>query len=398
MNRAVVMRTVWNDGPISRTDISRKTGLSVPAILKIVDGLLEDGFLREIGEGESSGGRKPVLLDINPKGAYAVGVELTPERLRGALVSLDFEIVARDGQSIDPESGYEVILEQIVLLIKRIVASSKVDSSMILGAGIAHPGVMGEETGKILLATNLKSWRDVPLGEDLERRLGFPVALEVDARVLALAEMWLGGAQDIKNFLSVDVDYGVGSGLVLDGRLYRGTRGIAGELGHMVTEADGVPCACGKRGCLETVVAYPAIVREVTRSPSPAVVELAGGDSAQIRIEHVLEAAMRNDSVALRSIERSARTLGKALGNLLNCIDVEAVFITSALLRAGERYFLPLREEFGKYFLLPEEKPVRILPSALGEDSEMLGAAILILRELFHTQGRRALQVRGERR
>ncbi len=383
LNRAAIMRIVWNEGPISRADISRKTGLSVPGILKIVDGLHGDGLLREIGEGESSGGRRPVLLDINPKGAYAVGVELTPGRIRGALVSLDFEIVARDGEPIDAESGYKVILDQILVLINRIVAISKIDSSMILGVGIAHPGVMGEETGKILLASNLKSWKDVSLGEDLEQRLGFPVALEVDARVLASTEMWLGGAAEIKNFLSIDIDYGLGSGLVIDGTIYRGTRGIAGELGHMVTELNGFPCACGKTGCLETVVAYPAIIREAARNPSPLLLNICGKDSGRLRIEHILEAAHQNDQGSLQAIERSARALGTALGNLLNCIDVEAIFITSALMQLGDRYLVPLREEFGKYFLLPQEKPVKILPSTLGEDSELLGAAILILRDVF---------------
>lgn len=377
------MRIVWNEGPISRADISRKTGLSVPAILKIVEGLHGDGLLREIGEGESSGGRRPVLLDINPKGAYAIGVELTPGGIRGALVSLDFEIVARDGEPIDAESGYKVILDQIFALINRIVAASKIDSSMILGVGIAHPGVMGEETGKILLASNLKSWKDVSLGEDLEQRSGFPVALEVDARVLALTEMWLGGAADIRNFLSIDIDYGLGSGLVIDGTIYKGTRGIAGELGHMVTEQDGFPCACGKTGCLETVVAYPGIIREAARNPSSLLLKICGGDSGRLRIEHILEAAKQNDHGSLRAIERSAHALGTALGNLLNCIDVEAIFVTSALMQLGNTYLIPLREEFEKYFLLPLEKPVKILPSTLGEDSELLGAAILILRDVF---------------
>lgn len=386
------MRTVWNEGPISRADISRKTGLSIPAILKIVEGLHEDGFLHEIGEGESSGGRKPVLLDINPKGAYAVGVELTPDHIRGAIVSLDFEIVGRGSQAIDPESGYEAILDQIVDLINRIVATSKIDSSMIVGAGIAHPGVMGEDSGKILLASNLKSWKDVPLGEDLEQRLGFSVALEVDARVLALAEKWLGGAAEIKNFLTVDVDYGLGSGLVIDGRNYRGARGIAGELGHMVTQPNGFPCTCGKTGCLETMVAYPAIIRDAAKNPGPLLLKLCGGDVKRLRIEHIIEAAGRNDRSSLQAIEQSAHALGAALGNLLNCIDMEAVFITSALRQVGEKYLAPLREEFGKYFLLPQERPVKILFSTLGGDSQLLGAAILILKDVFQMEGRRVIQ------
>ncbi len=386
LNRTLVMRLVWQQGPLSRADLARLSGLSVPAILKIVEGLMEDGFLYEIGEGESSGGRRPILLSINPDGAYAIGVELTPVKIGAAVVNLEFSIVNMAEDTIDPESGYEKILKQMTRLIGHVIKISGVNKQHILGIGISHPGIMGEDADKILLATNLKSWKEVPLGQDIEKRFNLPTSLEVDARAFAQAEMWLGHARNVKNFISIDIDIGLGAGMVLDGKIYRGSRGIAGELGHIVTEPDGFPCSCGKRGCLETVVAFPAICREVKKNPSSMIKEFCQNRMDRLNIDVIIQAAQLNDPVALGAIEHSARTLGKALGNLMNFVDIDTVFINSKLTSLGEKFFRPLHEEIQKYFLLAQEKPVKVLPSALGQYCELLSAAILILRNIFESK------------
>ena len=386
LNRALVMRIIREEGPNSRAEIARKTGLSVPAILKIVGGLIDDGFLKEIGEGESTGGRKPVLLDINASGAYAIGIDLTPDAIRAAVVQLDFKIVKESKAHINPKQGYETILGQMVDVIEKVITESGVQRSKVLGIGVAHPGVMGTETGKILIATNLSSLQNAPLGEDIEKQFHIPVILEVDARTSALAEMWLGDAAGIGNFLTVDIGVGLGSGLVLDSHIYRGANGLAGELGHMVTEADGFPCTCGKFGCLETSVAFPAIVREVCKNPGPVILDLCKGDKKKISIQLVLEAARQKDPAVMCALQKSARSLGKALGNLLNFVDVSMIFINSKLTALNGYYINLVQEELGKYFLLAKEKTIPVRASALGQNSEILGAAVMVLKNVFETE------------
>ncbi|RME00190.1 MAG: ROK family transcriptional regulator [Calditrichaeota bacterium] len=383
LNRSLVMRIIREEGPNSRAEIARKTGLSVPAILKIVSGLIDDGYLREIGEGQSTGGRKPVLLDIQPDGAYAIGINLTPNFIRAAMVKLNFEIAYDTRTPINPKQGYKAILQQMLTLIEEVITKSEVQRSKILGIGVAHPGVMGNEADKILIATNLSSLQNAPLGEDIEKFFHLPVTLEVDARASALAEMWLGDAAGIDNFLTIDIGFGLGSGLVLGRKIYRGSNGLAGELGHMVTEANGFACTCGKSGCLETVVAFPAIVRELCKNPSPLVLKLCEGDRRKISINSILEAAQHNDPGAIRAIRKSAQALGKALGNLLNFIDVSMIFINSKLTTVGQLYVSTVQEELEKYFLLAKEKTVQVRASALGLDSEILGASVLILQNVF---------------
>ena len=386
LNRALVMRIIREQGPKSRAELARSTGLSDPAVLKIVGGLIKDQLLQEIGEGDSTGGRKPVMLDINPDGAFAVGVDLTPEFIRAAVVRLDFSTAAEATVAIDPGEGYDTLLQHMRTLIEEVINQSQVDTRKIIGIGVSHPGVMGEEADRILLATNLSSLENMPLAGDLQQYFQLPVVLEVDARASALAEMWLGDARGIQNFLSVDIDVGLGSGLVLNGNIYRGVNGLAGELGHMVIDPDGHPCACGKKGCLETLVAFPAIIREAMRDPGPVLQQYCSENPPSVDIDCILEAVEEGDDSAIRALRRSAQALGMALGNLLNFIDVSTIFINSKLAAYDELYLQEIHRTLSRYFLLANEMPIKVLPSSLGRKGEILGMAVLVMRPLFQAE------------
>lgn len=393
LNRALLMRLVRENGPISRASLARKTGLSGPAVLNIVEGLVNERLLFEVGKGVSNGGRKPNLLDINPESVFAIGLEITPNSIRAGIVNLDLEIVVNRKKEIQPDSDYIFILDEATSIIKKVIKEAKLNNTSILGIGVSHPGIMGTESGKVLLATNLKSWKDVPLVKDLERRLKMPVVIEVDSRVLALAEMWKGLAKNIKNFLIVEIETGLGTGLVINQQIYRGTTGIAGELGHMVIDDKGEKCACGKRGCIETFVAFPAILKELQKKPSKRLLDLSKDDIKKLTIENVITASKEGDIYTLNVIKKSAEVLGKALGNLMNFIDVEAVFINSSL-TAIDDYIAIIQEELNKYFLLSNGIKVHVQASKLKGDAAIIGSAILVLQEIFHAEKRNILDRR----
>ncbi len=383
LNRSLILRLVRERGPISRADIAKRTKLSLPAVLKIVDGLVQDGFLRELGEGVSTGGRPPRLVELNPDGAYAVGVDLTPDRMRVGVADLTFTLRAERQTEIDPLSGYGTVLKQMTATVRQVLAESKVRRERVLGVGVAVPGLVHTETGVVAIAANLAGWNKVPLAPDLSRELGLPVIIQDDARTCALAEMWHGRRSGMAHFISVDVEVGVGAGIVLNRELYDGYRGIAGEIGHMVVEQDGKPCGCGKRGCLETVASLAAMLEDARSRPSPMLAELCDQQPDKLDVGCLLKALRAGDDRAEEIIERAARKLGKALGNLMNVLDVETIIINSDIVEAGEAYFGPLRDEVSKYYFLSAEKPVRIVPSKLGRDAGLLGAVTLILREMF---------------
>lgn len=393
LNRALIMRLVRENGPISRASLARKTGLSGPAVLNIVEGLVNEKFLFEIGKGVSNGGRKPNLLDINPESVFAIGLEITPNIIRAGIVNLDLEIVISRKKEIQPDSSYDFILDEATAIIKKIIKAARLKDPLILGIGVSHPGIMGTESGKVLLATNLKSWKDVPLVRDIERRLKMPAVIEVDSRVLALAEMWKGLAKNIKNFLIVEVETGLGTGLVIDSQIYRGSTGIAGELGHMVIDDKGEKCACGKKGCIETFVAFPAILKELQKKPSEKLLYFSKGNIKKITIENVIAAAKHGDPITLNVIKKSAEVLGKALGNLMNFIDIEAIFINSSLTSIDD-YIEIIQEELNKYFLLSNGTKVNVMASKLKGDAAIIGSAILLLQEIFYAEKRNVLDRR----
>ncbi|MDQ7053523.1 MAG: ROK family protein [candidate division KSB1 bacterium] len=189
----------------------------------------------------------------------------------------------------------------------------------------------------------------------------------------------------------MDIDVGLGSGLVLNGNIYRGVNGLAGELGHMVIDPDGHPCACGKKGCLETLVAFPAIIREAMRNPGPILKKYCRENPPPVDIDCILEAVEHGDASAVRSLRGSAQALGMALGNLLNFIDVSTIFINSKLAAYKELYLQEIHRTLSRYFLLTNEMPIKVLPSSLGRKGEILGMAVLVMRPLFQAEPESAM-------
>lgn len=397
LNRSLILRLVRDSGPISRAEIAKRTKLSLPAVLKIVDGLVQDGYLRESGEGTSTGGRPPRLVEIDPEGAFAVGIELTPDRFRVALADLSYVLRVEKEARIDGASGYPTILGQLVSTTRRVLRESSVRQDRILGVGVAVPGLVQTDTGTVVVAANMAGWANIPLASDLSQALGLPVIIENDARACALAELSHGRHRGLRHFMSVDVEVGVGAGIVLNGELYNGYRGIAGEIGHIVVEEKGKPCGCGKRGCLQTVASLTAMLEDVRSNPSQKLLELCSGQPSELDISCLLEALRAGDRRAQEVIEQAGRKLGRALGNLMNVLDVEAVIINSDIVAAGDAYLAPLREEVSKYFFLSTEQPLKVIPSGLGRDAELLGAVTLILRTMFAgtTERERRLQRSG---
>jgi predicted NBD/HSP70 family sugar kinase len=393
LNRSLILRLVRDGGPISRAEIAKRTKLSLPAVLKIVDGLVQDGYLRESGEGTSTGGRPPRLVEIDPEGAFAVGIELTPDRFRVGLADLSYVLRVEKEAQIDAVSGYQTILGQLVSTTQRVLSESSVRQDRVLGVGVAVPGLVQSDTGTVVVAANLAGWTNIPLAKDLSHALGLPVIIENDARACALAELWHGRRSGMRHFMSVDVEVGVGAGIVLNRELYNGYRGIAGEIGHIVVEENGKPCGCGKRGCLQTVASLTAMLEDVRSNPSPKLLELCSGQPSELDVSCLLEALRAGDRRAQEVIEQAGRKLGRALGNLMNVLDVETIIINSDIVAAGEAYLAPLREEVSKYFFLSAERPLRVVPSKLGRDAGLLGAVTLILREMFAATAAKAPRI-----
>lgn len=368
INQAIVLNAIRTNGALSRTDIAQQTGVSLPTISDITAELIEAGLLYEQSTGVSTGGRRPVLLALNAQAGYAIGIKLTEETLIGVLTDLDATIVAQHSAPL-AERTLEQITETLAGLVGALVPLAK--GRPIFGVGVGMAGVVDRDRNLVRHATYF-GWHDLPFGQLLERRLDMPVVVDNDVNALTAAEQWFGAGRGSADFLVVSLGRGVGLGMVLDGRLYRGSRGGAGEFGHTTVVPDGPLCACGKRGCLEALISDPAIAQR-----AGAVLGRA------VSIHEAIDGAVGGDA-ALQSIFAAAgRTLGLAVANLVNVLNPSLLIISGEGVRAGGLVTEPFQRALREHCFDGLADDLRVVTEPWGDEDWARGAASLLLGELF---------------
>jgi predicted NBD/HSP70 family sugar kinase len=365
-------------GPISRTKLAEITGLSAATISGIAAELIEAGLIFEKEAGDSSGGRRPILLALNPRGGFVIGLKLTETNITAALTDLEATLIAKDTCPLG-DHDVEDVVDCIVKTVKALLKKSKIHKDQLIGVGIGLAGIIDGESG-VLRHSPIFGWHDIPLKEILQKRLDTPVYVDNDVNTLTLTEQWFGAGQDVENFLTVTVGRGVGLGIVFHGKLYHGAHGGAGEFGHIVVDPEGPRCECGKYGCLETMVADPWLMRQAEQSFAQGTMP-----SKVKSVQALVELAREGDPEAQRIFAKAGDALAQALANLINVLSPELIIISGEGVRAGDLLFAPMHDAIGKYVMpgLAEDTEVRIDP--WDDDAWARGAAGLVLRELFES-------------
>src|SRR5215208_1593823 len=310
-NERLVVRTLYDLGPISRAEIARLTGLTRTTVSDVISTLLDDGVVREIGRGPSSGGKAPILLAVDDDARLVVGLDLGEERFAGSLVNLRGEIRRSVELPVDGRDGADAV-ELVFDLLDRLLEGT---TAPLLGIGIGTPGLVDSRSGTIRRAVNL-DWRDLPLGAIVGERYAVPVNVANDSQAAALAEYTYAGGDRVPNLIAIRVGRGVGAGLILRGALFQGDGSVAGEIGHVVVEADGVRCRCGRSGCLETVAGMRAI--------EAAAAAATGRPTNLVAIRTALEAG---EPWALTIADDAGAVLGRAIAGLIGALDVQRIVL-----------------------------------------------------------------------
>ncbi len=375
LNRSTVLNTILAKGPISRAALAQSIGLSPASITNLTAELLEQGLILETKHGESSGGRRPILLEINPNGGFVIGIKLTEKQVIGALTDLSAEVLSNQ---ITPLAGTEPaqIVGYVSESVVDLLSEADVSRSRLRGVGVGMAGVVDTERG-ISRQHPFFGWRDVPLGAMLRERLGTLVHIDNDVNALTLAELLYGAGQGVDDFLTVTIGRGVGLGIVIGGQLYRGARGAGGEFGHIVVEPNGPLCDCGKRGCLEALVGERALLREAREAADRD--ELPPVET----IEDLADAGFSGDAIAGEIFANAGRTLGREIANLVNVFNPELILISGEGTRMGDLIFQAMYSAIDEHAMptLKDDTEVRIDP--WGDDAWAVGAASLVLREFF---------------
>jgi len=315
-----------------------------------------------------------------------IGIDLGGTKISTALVGSDGEIIAHDYQQTHAVQGQKAVVERMLDAARWVMAQAGVDSSQVGAAGVGAPGPLDIEAGVVVAPPNLPGWDRVPLKQLIEDGLGVTAFLENDANAAALGEHRFGAGRGTEHMIYITVSTGVGGGLILNGELYHGANGMAGEVGHIIVEPEGPLCGCGNRGCLEALASGTAIARQarerVTRSAPTLIANLAGGDPERITARLVVEAADQGDREAQEILAEAMNYLGIGMANLVNLFNPQLIIIGGGLTNVGERLFRPVRRAIDQYTFPPATQAVRVVPAALGDNVGVLGAAAVALAQL----------------
>jgi len=387
LNTSLIMDCLRTRGPLSRAGLSAAIGLNRSTVSSLVKDLLDENLVHEIGlQSSDRSGRPGMLLELNPDGGCAVGVEIGVDFISIVLTDFVARVLWRQRVVSDPQDEQEVIIERAEGMIRRALDTGSKHGLRPLGIGVGVPGLVDIRQGRLVFAPNL-CWRDVPLRELWTRLFDLSIFVENEANAAALGEYYFGVARDVQNLIYLSAGVGLGGGIIIKGKLFRGSSGYAGEIGHMTMDPDGELCGCGKRGCWETVVGPRAIVRRVREAldmnAESQICALVDDDLSRIDVDVVVQAAQAGDAVARTALEEVGVQLGIGVANLVNTFNPEMVVLGGALSLASP-FLLPVIEEMiGQHALAGPRASVEVAASAHGADACVMGAVALVLDDIL---------------
>ncbi|HZB46694.1 MAG TPA: ROK family transcriptional regulator [Pyrinomonadaceae bacterium] len=376
INRQIVLNYIRDREPISRADIARVTEMQRSTVSNIVEGLKSDGLIEEIGAGVSTGGRRPTLLRLRAAGATAIGIDITPSSTTVATSDLVGRVLEREDvpNSMRPDEMAARIIECVSDFADRDRYAT------IAGVGVSLPGLVDPDTGRAVYIPYFK-WRDWAIAEEIERATGLKAVVDNDANAAALAELWFGRPEvsDSRDFILALVAEGIGTGIVIDGQIYRGERGAAGEFGHMIVGPHApVACSCGNLDCWEAFSSERAAVARYLRN---AGLEDDGAESARACFREVVERALGGEQAAIDALTETAHYLGIGISNLIVGLSPAAVVVSGHITRAWP-LIAPSLEETIQRSIRRGLPSARIVASTLSEPT-LLGAISLVLSRKF---------------
>lgn len=314
-----------------------------------------------------------------------IGIDLGGTKISTALVDTVGKIIARDyGETLATE-GQKAVIERMVDAVHRVMEEAGIAPSQVTAVAVGSPGPIDSRAGLLTAPPNLPGWKNVPLKRLIEEALGIVTFLENDANAAALGEHRFGAGRGVQDMIYVTASTGIGGGLILNGQVYSGTTGAAGEIGHITVLPWGPYCGCGNRGCLEALASGTAIAREgrelVQRGVPTLIADLAQGNPEQVTAKLVAEAADKGDIEAQEILAEAMTYLGVGMASLVNIFNPELIVIGGGLANMGERLFGPVRRAIERRAFPAVAGVVRVVPAELGDDVGVLGAAAVAMSQ-----------------
>lgn len=376
----------FTSGGISRAEIARKLGLSRAAVTTIVNDLMSKELIVEGQDGPATGGRRAILLEMNPQKGHVLGVDIGATHLSLVLTDYSSHVIKDLEVPFDIRVGPRKGLDQVDTIIKQLLDESgyRVEDMQAVGVGVPGPVIF--EQGMVIAPPIMPGWDHFPIRATLQERWSVPVTLNNDAELGALGEWAYGVGRGVQHLLYIKVGYGVGAGLLFNGKIYQGATGSAGEIGHIALDSNGPVCTCGSRGCLEALSSGRAIAEQARRMVAAGTHTRirSGSENGDICAQDVAHAAQRGDLAAQEIIHQAGEYLGMALASMINLINPQMIVIGGGVAQVGDLLLGPVRRVVKERSLQAAAQNLRINAAVLGRRSTGMGAVVQALTLALH--------------
>jgi predicted NBD/HSP70 family sugar kinase len=382
-NLQMLLTEIWQSAPISRTELVKRTGMAPSTITRLVNTLCEMQLIEEAGKEGKKRGRRAVMIIPNPNAGFVIGIDLDGSFLYAAVFD---SANHQEFKLAEPYIDFDVLpfVDQVVNIIKKALALPFTQNRKFLGIGVSVPGIVNIDTGMIEDSFNLQL-HNFPIRQILADAFHKPVYIEHDASAAAIAEQYYGAGRGERNFIYVLVSQGIGSGVILDGKIYRGQSGRLGQLGHVIIDPEGQLCVCGQYGCLEAVASVPILLANakkvfLLRNKDDAS-QLAQDDLEGLTIQILAEKSKEGNLGAERIFSRAADHIAHAISIYATLFDIHLIILGGELPNVGDVFFNPLQESLKKF--LTTHKKVKVIPDEIKADANLRGVSLLTIQELL---------------
>ncbi len=383
-----IIKHMFLNGDTSNSEICSKFGISLPTSMALINQLLDDGIVIKKGRGKSEGGRKPDLYGLKEHSFFVLSINIERFKIKLALIDNNHSIVKEEvlETQISPNSN---IVDLLYDFAEAFLKASEIDHKKIMGVGISMPGLVSSEEGKNF-TYYLTEQDPASLRDKFEDRFKKPVAILNDAKSASLAEFHFGLAKEKENVLVISMDWGVGLGIIMGGKIQTGVSGFAGEFGHIPMVEDGTLCHCGKRGCLETEASGLALVRKVKEGLEQGQTSVLNtlSDEALEKLEPdtIVEAANKGDQFAINSLSEIGISLGKGIAILIQIFNPELIVLEGKIAKAKQFITTPIQQSMNIYCMMQLKEKTNIELSNLGNNSSLYGGTIAVMDSIFRNQ------------
>lgn len=384
IKKRIITYYMYN-GSSTLTDLSKELDMSVPTVTKLVSEMYEEGYINDFGKLETSGGRHPVLYGLNPESGYFIGVELRHFTLNISLMNFKGDILDLKMDIPFESSNTEEALEELCQQVRNYINHASIPEKKILNICVTISGRVNPESGYSFSRFNFS---ERPLSEILTEKIGHSTCIDNDTRVMAYGEYMKGFANSTKDIIFVNVSWGIGIGIIIDGKVYKGKSGFSGEFGHISAFDNEILCHCGKKGCLETEVSGSAMHRILLERVKNGAISILSkriqeSDDNPLTMDEIIHAVNKEDLLCIEIIEEIGQKLGKQVAGLINIFNPELVIIGGSLSQTGDYLLQPLKSAIRKYSLNLVNKDSTVVLSKLQSKAGVIGACMMARTRMF---------------